>query len=259
MKKKAPKQDLELDKNSIEGRLSQIELPRNFWERPKNNLTGDSISDSLYAAVGKALSCWETVEIAMTSLFTVIVQSKSDVASRAALRIYGGISSTNAKIDALRNGGEVFFNQPGIPKALHSSFRKLMNNYSSASTLRNEIAHGLVCRHNQDKHEVEGYFLIPNIFNTRRVNIDLNYYPLDDPSISKDTLDTVIQKSAASYFKNAQYRYTSSQIDEISKRFQRLTMLPFLFLILIPSEFRIHHQIYNPKIQKLKAKRVNLI
>ena len=80
-------------------------LVRTFWDKPEREPRGDLDADTIYRAVGAALSQWEQLESTLSEIFATLVESKSQAARRA----YGNIASSVGRIQALDCAAEIFF------------------------------------------------------------------------------------------------------------------------------------------------------
>ncbi len=88
----------------------------NPWDVPPIPEKGASSPDPLYQAVGKAITGWELVEQAIGGLFTFVTTGKFFDASGPALRAYGSIVGTSARIHMVRAAVESWNQQyPGCP------------------------------------------------------------------------------------------------------------------------------------------------
>lgn len=174
-----------------------------FWKAPASKNDGDKDATVIYEAVGYALSIWEGLETVIAALFKVLVESKTNAASRA----YGGVGSHTARLDLLKNAAEAFFIVHNVSKEHQSEFNKLTSHLKDASGRRNEIAHGYVVHHTYNNKEV-GCFLFPPNYNTRKtkpaISIEeIRAMPDDDPFV----------------LSTAKYRYTRSDILEFVEKF----------------------------------------
>src|SRR5437764_14255492 len=69
------------------------------WDRPPIPERGERQPEPLFQAVGKAISYWEHVEQSIASLFTFVTTGKYYDVSGPALRAYGSVIGTNARIE----------------------------------------------------------------------------------------------------------------------------------------------------------------
>lgn len=79
------------------------------WNSPPSKEYGDVTDDAVFLAVGRALSTWEEIEVALANMFALFVESYSDAAKRA----FGAISSSSGRREALENAAEMFASMQG--------------------------------------------------------------------------------------------------------------------------------------------------
>lgn len=137
-------------------------FPTNYWERPPRAAKGSANSVEVHAAVGAALSQWETVETLVSALFALVSGAPN---SRAAQRAYGTIGGVRGRCDALRAAGDIFFNEIHKDAVGWESFNELLHNYQKASERRNDIAHGVAIT------EMRGAFLAPPTYATKKIKL----------------------------------------------------------------------------------------
>jgi hypothetical protein len=140
----------------------------NPWDRPPIPERGESRAEPLFQAVGKAISCWEHVEQSIASLFTFVTTGKYHDVSAPALRAYGSISGTGARIEMVRAAVESWAQQyPECP--LIGNCYELLNECSKWSSRRNDIAHGQVdCLVDTIPN---GWMLFPGLHDTKKRSI----------------------------------------------------------------------------------------
>src|SRR5579862_3152347 len=80
--------------------------PNDPWAIPPVVTSGDPDLNTVWRAVGEALSSWEWVEGYLSLIFCEMV---SDKWSFPAHRAYGGIVAFNGRADMLRNAAEAYF------------------------------------------------------------------------------------------------------------------------------------------------------
>jgi hypothetical protein len=197
-----------------------------YWKRPDPQPKGDDKAQTIYQAVGEALSQWEYVDQRLADLFLAFTSDAStdDTTKRAIRRAYGSIISTNGRRLAIRTAAEVYFGPPAklvglvVPhppeaKDIEKGLVNILNAAQWAAKLRDDIAHGLVREDmevvtKQDdkiiKEEQCGSFLMPPEYNTDRTYAhDQEYTHL-----------------SAAY--KARYCYNSGDIDGIKWKFYEL-------------------------------------
>jgi hypothetical protein len=157
--------------------LSAKYLERSYWDVPPRADHGDSDDDQLYRAVGYALSQWEGLEIALSGLFAVLVESKSQAATRA----YGALASARARVEALASAAEVFF---ATEISSHfDTFQAILKVVGWAGSRRNDIAHGIVLTYARHDTVGGGFFLVAPHYNSRKTDafVDVTLDSIGDP------------------------------------------------------------------------------
>src|SRR5947208_13024631 len=118
-----------------------------FWKRPDPQPKGADSADSLYEAVGRALSQWEGVDQELANLFIEFTcePATGEMTKHAIRRAYGSIISTAGRREAIRVAAEVYFptwiRENETEKA---SLTDILNAAGWAAKLRDDIAHGVV-------------------------------------------------------------------------------------------------------------------
>lgn len=89
----------------------------NPWDVQPLAGPGDQREETLYAAVGRALSRWEELEEDLADLFAGFVGSKERVhdSNNPACRAYGSIPNFNSRADMLSAAADAFFENFGRP------------------------------------------------------------------------------------------------------------------------------------------------
>ncbi|KQN01937.1 hypothetical protein ASE82_11690 [Sphingomonas sp. Leaf230] len=128
------------------------------WIRPARATVGDDNPDAIYAAVGKALSSWEYVEIALTWLFHAVAEADGWGTTPA----FGLIFNSERKRDLLKSVASEYFGDKNTPE-LAKDVYELLTNYKVAADRRNDIAHAVaVIVVKEGEHGVnEGWYLTP--------------------------------------------------------------------------------------------------
>lgn len=114
-------------------------FPNDYWNRPAIRDRGDDNEEQVFCAVGRALTSWEKLEEGFAWLFTTILQSPSS--SAAARRVYGSITTSHGRREALLAAAEITL---GFQHQI--AFNQLIKNFADASARRDDIAHGVVMR-----------------------------------------------------------------------------------------------------------------
>lgn len=187
-------------------------FPTGFWDRPISQKLGDPNPIGLYAAVGHALSEWEMTEERLSALCVIFSEANAAGAVAVAMRqVYGSIESSVGRRTALTKLHEVYFHPyPDTPE-IKTPFTQLMEGFSSAARLRDDLAHGLVTRietvASSDGPRKYGCFLCPADYNTGR-----NYPYMKWDSDDDDVLKIMPGK----------YRYTANDVINIVQQFNLL-------------------------------------
>jgi len=165
---------------------------------PSVTYRGEDTSDVIYAAVGKALHCWEHAESALTRLFQVFCESRS----RAACRAYGVIESPFTKAQVLKAAADTFFAvHPPRDEESVSNFAAIIKAYSESMQYRNNIAHGMTVGFYLEGGEHSGYFLCPPSYTSKKVKM----HPTDKV-----------------YLLGASYLYKSKDVHLCAERFTQI-------------------------------------
>jgi hypothetical protein len=90
----------------------------NPWDIQGPSPHGDQDEEKVYAAVGRALSCWEELEEALADLFTCFMGSQVPVhdSSHPACQVYGSIPSFNSRSDMLDVPASAYFEKYNHPE-----------------------------------------------------------------------------------------------------------------------------------------------
>ncbi len=144
-------------------------FPEDHWNRPPLRDRGDATADLTYGAVGMAITQWEMLEDAVADLFAVLVQGQYSIAQR----VYGAITTSHVRREALRNAAEIVFRNIAASEEERNTFAQLLDNFSRASARRDDIAHAIVMgfqlsREPNAPMEDLGCFLLPPRYNSER-------------------------------------------------------------------------------------------
>lgn len=191
-----------LTSKPVSGVLPSDYLNASFWQIAQRAEQGDEGADSVYHAVGEALTQWERLEIELAGLFGILVDSASHAASRA----YGVIVSARGRNEALERAGEVYF-ELHHPEH-HLAFKNILRAVAYAAARRNDVAHGIVVTYADRSVPGGGYYLVAAEYNSRKTDafIDLN----------NDVYDPFA-------FARHRYALTSREIKEYRLRFATLS------------------------------------
>jgi len=181
-----------------------------FEKRPETLPHGDSDPYKIFSAVGQALSSWEMIEVSYAYLFNTLARPQTT--SIAIRRAYGSIMAARGRREMIEAAAETFFHFfPFRP--YEDDLKDIMNIYTSASSRRNDFAHGVVYTSLRPR---TGFYLEANDYNNKR-------------SINR----------------LSPYAYTSNQIMKIAKQFtaHRWDVEAFR------SEMTKHFQSSDPKVR----------
>jgi hypothetical protein len=141
----------------------------NPWDRPPIPEKGESRAEPLFQAVGKAISCWGHVEQSIALLFTFVTTEKYYDASAPALRAYGSITGTGARIEMVRAAVEGWAQKYPLCPLIGNCY-ELLKECGHWSSRRNDIAHGQVdCLLDAIPN---GWMLFPGLHDTKKRSIE---------------------------------------------------------------------------------------
>jgi len=112
------------------------------WDPHPLPVMGDSDPASIFTAVGRALTEWNSFESHLSLLFAHFIAL--DAESIAAKRAFGAVRTFEARLDMLRAVAEAYFAHfpnDTISRRLYNLVKTEWRNFGAR---RNEIAHGLV-------------------------------------------------------------------------------------------------------------------
>lgn len=173
----------------------------NPWDRPDPEPVGDNDPQPTLAAVGSALTSWESMEETLADLFTLLLRAEAQTARAA----YRSIIAHNVRRDAIGAVISVYDFTTPDDRARAVDF---INRVGKLSGRRNDIAHGVVTGITHDNVS-KGYYLVPSNYNTA--------------------------KAGAHAALTGKYQYTSNQILQFSQTFRNLQHEIFNVLAKLPS------------------------
>lgn len=138
-----------------------------FWTKPEPARMGNADRETIFLAVGQALTHWETLETMLAMVFRGLIRSEDDAAST---RVYGLLSGPKQRGEVLK---ELLFHFSA--SAINSAWKEaaltdeLLKHYALAADRRNNFAHGVVTGLSNDSGSL-GFFLCPGHFNSRQMN-----------------------------------------------------------------------------------------
>ncbi len=149
--------------------------PRKPWEPAAFPEKGDTHEDVTFAAVGRALSQWERLEVALAGLFAAFVGGKKQEEA-IAMRAYGGVVASSARTVMINAAAETYFHlfpNPSLQKLVDELLSELRN-YGAR---RNEIAHGMVMNYSvytpPGRKPGTGCCLFPAHYNNKKIKIGI--------------------------------------------------------------------------------------
>jgi hypothetical protein len=137
------KKDSAVAKGKKEKRQAPPPTPpkANLWDQPPEPKTGDAKEETIFAAIGRALSAWEEFEHSMANLFAQFLRVDTD--DLPAVRAYGSVISFQGRASMVSAAAEAYFFENPEP-TLQSRVEDLLKLAKGLSARRNEIAHGIV-------------------------------------------------------------------------------------------------------------------
>jgi hypothetical protein len=145
--------------------------PETYWIRPRPQPhDGDDDANKIYAAVGFALSCWESLETSLADLFIMLAEPYSISAIKILRCTYGAIGFNPGRRQAVEFAGELYFGK--YWKTTKRSFNRILSHIDRASQRRDDIAHGhvvgfLSSQNGLKPDTMDGFFLVPPRYNAR--------------------------------------------------------------------------------------------
>jgi hypothetical protein len=195
-------------------------FPNDYWERTEPSTTGDLDQKEIFAAVGRALTTWETIEGSLATLCLIFSGLAEDAQNnKGFIRLLGSINSSSARRTAIRLVGEVYFGRHDDSKAMKKKLNELLENISKASRLRDDLAHGVVANFHSRKSDPPRALLVPSEYKADRNKAFV------DPTapLTAEEMDFPFHKLPW------EYRYNSRDIEKIINKFHSLhqTVLRF--------------------------------
>ena len=183
------------------------------WDVPRSPAKGDAEKDTVFIAVGRALSAWETLESQMARIFGYLVSPEQD--SLAARRAYGAVLTFRGRremIDAAAKA--VFFLSPNA--SLQKSLKDITFEVGKFAGRRNEIAHGKIRTHytKAGLFAIHGWRARPNGYVLGPPDYATNKTALEEGG----TILTPVRHAPS-------YAYSSTEIAEFQSHFERLEVV----------------------------------
>jgi hypothetical protein len=142
-------------------------MTNNPWDILPMPEKGDEKGETLFAAVGNALTRWEELEEELADIFAVFVGAPTlglVLAREPAVRAYGSINNFYGRAEALEAAASSYFTANKAAAAeLEADLRGLMKKCRNFAGQRNNIAHG-----RKNFLPTKGHYLLPAFYNTRK-------------------------------------------------------------------------------------------
>lgn len=180
--------------------LPKVPPIHDYWTTPKS-ASGDSDPAPLFQSVGQCITAWERLEASFAALFSQLCDDKS----QAATAMYGNLGNTRAKIEAFRLVTDTAFDKRKVPENERACLALLWRHFESATPRRNDIAHGMVMSFTING-EPMGNLLVPPWYTPKKTR-------------EKADISTLMLNNLESMVARYSYRYTRSDIDELTGKF----------------------------------------
>lgn len=138
-------------------------LDPHFWARPTANRHGDIDVDDIYVAVGRALSEWSMVEIALGRLYAVL----DGAAPQTAWRVYAADRDPRARHARLSTAAQAYFADGETPDS--ATCRRLIEACGHAAQRRDDVVHGIAVLFRPGA--LDGSYLVPTGFTAGDSNV----------------------------------------------------------------------------------------
>jgi hypothetical protein len=126
---------------------------RKPWDRPVGSLTpnrmGDRAAEPLFAALGKAVSAWEGVQAATSSLYFAMRIGSAPAEADSGFQAFGGLNQVHKRRQELEERSRLFLAQHFGHNAeavirFGAELKSVLSAYVGWAERRNDIAHGYV-------------------------------------------------------------------------------------------------------------------
>lgn len=195
----------------------------NPWDPLPKDKVGNKDSATLYAAVGRALSAWESLEANLGQMFGLMSGSLSEVPARA----YGVVASANGRLEMAK---EAFACYPGRNEPELVGIGDLLKRVGKFIPRRNEIAHGIVTGVTIED-DMQGAFLCPARYMSRK---QVSIAAIQDTIRGGGTFEH------ASFV--GKYAYNSKQLAHYKKQFLQLSREAYEFNKLLAGRLTHSHK-----------------
>jgi len=99
------------------------------WDTPPIPERGDPAEGIIHAAVGAALSAWESAEEQLGEVFAILVNAETaDLEKAPAVRAYGVVTAPSIRADMLQVAGDAYFYSKPHPQ-LERDLKELLKAY----------------------------------------------------------------------------------------------------------------------------------
>jgi hypothetical protein len=177
--------------------------PNHPWNPLAVEPRGDFEPDTLYAAVGRALSAWEMMEGILANVFALLCRAEFE----GAVRAYGAVAAFSGRKSMLE---EAFACFPDRGKDGVKELPALLAKIQQFSGRRNEIAHGVVWYFSANQKSL-GNYLVPATYNSRK-RISGEAYMALHPMTNELPWHVALR-----------YAYIGAQVDYYREQFFHLT------------------------------------
>jgi len=139
------------------------------WDipEPPTPEAADTDINTVYAAVGEALSAWEHLEESLAQLFSIFIGLHSG--SVAAERAYGSVTAFASRKGMLEQVAEVYFRHHPDTES-QNLFKDIIEAAGNFSARRNDIAHAKVMSFLRPGDEKIIFLLWPAFYNSNKIN-----------------------------------------------------------------------------------------
>jgi hypothetical protein len=163
----------------------------NPWDIPALPSLGEMSTETIFTAVGRALSQWEYFEGYLGEVYCYLIGSPSQTSP--AMRSYGSVTVNSTRTEMIKSAANAYFITNNIPQL--TELNAMLNKARNFSARRNDIAHGIVQPFAQPNGLAPQTFaLVPSRHATKRKRLEFN--------LVDNKFDTVYE-----------YAYTSKEIN----------------------------------------------
>jgi hypothetical protein len=143
------------------------------WDIRPEAPKGDDKEDMVYSAVGKALTQWERVEIAVALIFAHLSGEQDPDYTSPAVRAFGEVVSFRNRVSMTLAALRAFVHRHSeLENYYLKEISAALDEALEYSNRRNEIAHGRVMRlREEETREWLGHYLLPSFFNPKKFSL----------------------------------------------------------------------------------------